>query len=343
MNIENIELSNFEKEVLDYERELLDKAVKKSNQNFKFIINFLRKKQDALKKEELWKISQILKEYSFSSSSVIMSEIMVEIMIEKIISFVTGYVYLKCLENEKNFQDFFENYYFIFKELKEADDIRKKIGEYLKKIQEFKSKEIFKTLEYKGRDIENSNDVVFWCPQRSFEQFNIFYNITEYIVMEKRFGTKETELQKAKLVDDKTVLLCAKMISKNLDKKIKNFFQSEIKAIKIKAEDFHNLILLIIKNKRISVAEKEKIKNCYYLRRQSFLNELSKNMKKYNFSFSIQETGCFIFCPKNFFNTDYSEKAFIGAWHLSPLASNEVLKGKLEKENVKTEFVNIMN
>lgn len=42
----NIELSNFEKEILDYERELLDKAVKKSNQNFKFIINFLRKKQD---------------------------------------------------------------------------------------------------------------------------------------------------------------------------------------------------------------------------------------------------------------------------------------------------------
>ena len=44
MNIENIELS-------DYERELLNKSVKKSNQNFKFIINFLRKKQDALKKE----------------------------------------------------------------------------------------------------------------------------------------------------------------------------------------------------------------------------------------------------------------------------------------------------
>lgn len=33
MNIENIELS-------DYEREVLDKAVEKSNQNFKFIINF---------------------------------------------------------------------------------------------------------------------------------------------------------------------------------------------------------------------------------------------------------------------------------------------------------------
>lgn len=90
----NIELSNFEKEILDYERELLDKVVKKSNQNFKFIINFLRKKQDTLKKEELWKISQILKEYSFSSFPVIMSEIMVEIMIEKIIFFVAGYAYL---------------------------------------------------------------------------------------------------------------------------------------------------------------------------------------------------------------------------------------------------------
>ena len=66
MDIENIKLS-------DYEKELLDKAVKKSNQNFKFIINFLRKKQDTLKKEELWKISQILKDYSFSNSPVIMS------------------------------------------------------------------------------------------------------------------------------------------------------------------------------------------------------------------------------------------------------------------------------
>lgn len=336
MNIENIELS-------DYERELLEKAIEISNKNFKFIINFLRKKQDTLKKEELWKISQILKEYSFSISPVIMSEIMVEITIEKIISFVAGYAYLECLESGKNFQDFFKNYYFIFKELRETDNIYEKISEYLKKIQKFESKDIFKTLEYKGKDIANSNDVVFWCPRRSFEYFNIFYNIIEYKIMEKRFGIKETKLQKPKLVDDEMVLLYAKMISKNLDKKIKKFFQLETKAMKIKAEDFHNLILSIIKDKRISAAEKEKIKNCYYLRRQSFLNELSKNMKKYNFSFSIQGTDCFIFCPKNFFNTDYSEKAFIGAWHLSPLASSGVLERKLEEGNIKTEFVNIMN
>ena len=334
MNIENIKLS-------DYEKELLDKAVKKSNQNFKFIINFLRKKQDTLKKEELWKISEILKEYSFADSPVIMSEIMVEITIEKIIFFVAGYTYLECLESGENFQDFFKNYYFIFKELKEADNIREKISEYLKKIQKFESKDIFKTLEYKGKDIANSNDVVFWCPRRSFEHFNIFYNIIEYKVMEKRFEIKETKLPKAKLVDDEMVLLSAKMISKNLDEKIKKFFQLETKAIKIKAEDFHNLILSIIKGKRISAAEKEKIKNCYYLRRQSFLNELSKNMKKYNFSFSIQGTDCFIFCPKNFFNADYSEKAFIGAWSLSPLASSGVLERKLEERNIKAEFVNL--
>lgn len=196
-------------------------------------------------------------------------------------------------------------------------------------------------MEYKGKDIANSNDVVFWCPRRSFEHFNIFYNIIEYKVMEKRFEIKETKLPKAKLVDDEMVLLSAKMISKNLDEKIKKFFQLETKAIKIKAEDFHNLILSIIKGKRISAAEKEKIKNCYYLRRQSFLNELSKNMKKYNFSFSIQGTDCFIFCPKNFFNADYSEKAFIGAWSLSPLASSGVLERKLEERNIKAEFVNL--
>lgn len=223
MNIENIKLS-------DYERGLLGKAVKKSNQNFKFIINFLRKKQDTLKKEELWKISQILKEYSFSISPVIMSEVMVEITIEKIISFVAGYAYLECLESGKNFQDFFKNYYFIFKELRETDNIREKISEYLKKIQKFESKDIFKTLEYKGKDIANSNDVVFWCPRRSFEHFNIFYNITEYKkIMEKRFGIKETKFSKAKLVDDEMVLLSAKMISKNLDKKIKNSFNSKQK------------------------------------------------------------------------------------------------------------------
>ena len=229
---------------------------------------------------------------------------------------------MECLESGKNFQDFFKNYYFIFKELRETDNIYEKISEYLKKIQKFESKDIFKTLEYKGKDIANSNDVVFWCPRRSFEYFNIFYNIIEYKIMEKRFGIKETKLQKPKLVDDEMILLYAKMISKNLDKKIKKFFQLETKAMKIKAEDFHN---------------------CYYLRRQSFLNELSKNMKKYNFSFSIQGTDCFIFCPKNFFNTDYSEKAFIGAWHLSPLASSGVLERKLEEGNIKTEFVNIMN
>lgn len=337
----NIELSNFEKEILDYERELLDKAVKKSNQNFKFIINFLRKKQDTLKKEELWRISQILKEYSFSSSPVIMSEIMVEIMIEKIISFVAGYAYLECLESGKNFQDFFENYYFIFKELREADNIREKIGKYLKKIQKFETKNIFKILEYQGKDIENSNDVVFWCPKRSFEHFNIFYNITEYKVMEKRFGTKETKLPKVKLVDDEMVLLYAKMISKNLDKKIKNFFQSETKAIKIKAESFHNFILSLIENKKISKLEKERIKSCYFFRRQSFLNELSKNMKKYNFSFSIQETEHFVFCSKNYFNTDYHEKAFIGTWYLCPLASSSQLENKLEQENIKVEFVSL--
>ena len=248
---------NIDIELSDYERELLDKAVKKSNQNFKFIINFLRKKQDTLKKEELWKISEILKEYSFSNSPVIMSEIMVEEMIETIISFVAGYAYLECLESGKNFQDFFKNYYFIFKELKETDNFREKISEYLKKIQKFESKNIFKTLEYKGKDIANSNDIVFWCPRRSFEHFNIFYNIIEYKVMEKRFEIKETKLPKAKLVDDEMVLLSAKMISKNLDEKIKKFFQLETKAIKIKAEDFHNLILSMIKGKRISAAEKK--------------------------------------------------------------------------------------
>ena len=190
-----------------------------------------------------------------------MSEIMVEITIEKIIFFVAGYTYLECLESGKNFQDFFKNYYFIFKELRETDNIRKKISEYLKKIQKFESKDIFKTLEYKGKDIANSNDVVFWCPKRSFEHFNIFYNITEYKVMEKRFGIKETKLPKAKLVDDEMVLLCAKMISKNLGEKIKKIFQLETKAIKIKAEDFHSLILSIIKGKRISATEKGKIKN----------------------------------------------------------------------------------
>lgn len=159
--------------------------------------------------------------------------------------------------------------------------------------------------------------------------------------MEKRFGTKETKLPKTKLVDDEMVLLYAKMISKNLDKKIKNFFQSETKAIKIKAESFHNFILSLIENKKISKLEKERIKSCYFFRRQSFLNELSKNMKKYNFSFSIQGTDCFIFCPKNFFNTDYSEKAFIGAWYLSPLASSNVLERKLKKENIKAEFVSL--
>lgn len=106
MNIENIELSDFEREVLNYERELLEKAIEISNKNFKFIIIFLRKKQDTLKKEELWKISQILKEYSFSISPIVMSEIMVEIMIEKIISFVAGYACLECLESGKNFQVF---------------------------------------------------------------------------------------------------------------------------------------------------------------------------------------------------------------------------------------------
>ena len=142
MNIENIELR-------DYERELLEKAIEISNKNFKFIINFLRKKQDTLKKEELWKISQILKEYSFSISPVIMSEIMVEEMIERIISFVAGYAYLKCLESKRNFKDFFENYYLIFKELREADNIREKIGEYLKKFRSLIQKKFLKLLSIK--------------------------------------------------------------------------------------------------------------------------------------------------------------------------------------------------
>lgn len=147
MNIENIELS-------DYERELLEKAIEISNKNFKFIINFLRKKQDTLKKEELWKISQILKEYSFSISPVIMSEIMVEIMIEKIISFVAGYAYLECLESGKSFQDFFKNYYFIFKELRETDNIYEKISEYLKKFRSLSQKIFLKLWNIKEKILQ---------------------------------------------------------------------------------------------------------------------------------------------------------------------------------------------
>ena len=74
---------------------------------------------------------------------------MVEEMIERIISFVAGYAYLKCLESKRNFKDFFENYYLIFKELREADNIREKIGEYLKKFRSLIQKKFLKLLSIK--------------------------------------------------------------------------------------------------------------------------------------------------------------------------------------------------
>lgn len=159
-----------------------------------------------------------------------------------------------------------------------------------------------------------------------------------------RFKTQNLKFYEINLSNNEEVLFCVQKISKDFDKKIDRYFLGNKKIIQVDAESFHNFILSLIENKKISKLEKERIKSCYFFRRQSFLNELSKHMKKYNFTFCggyNDNRNTYLICEKKFLDTDYYEKAFIGSWIYEPLASFWNLKNKMKAENIEAEFINL--
>lgn len=154
MDIENIKLNNFESK-------FLDKAVEKSNKNFKFIIDFMERKKENLSLREIYNISSVLKEFSFSSSPVMMDERMIEDNIFYIIAITCYHSYIKCFENDKNFENFFKNYYLLLYYFLKIG-IKEGLKEISKKNQKEENNDIENFIYKKAYYLISYADNVFW-------------------------------------------------------------------------------------------------------------------------------------------------------------------------------------
>ena len=105
-----------------------------------------------------------------------------------------------------------------------------------------------------------------------------------------------------------------KFIYKNHNE-FKNFFdtlsENRNEIVVIPASVVHYKIIELIN--KCSYFKRKILLNIYFGRRQTFFNNLSRKMQKWNFGFEeTREGGNLLLCKRNFFNTDYfAENSFL--------------------------------
>lgn len=126
-------------------------------------------------------------------------------------------------------------------------------------------------------------------------------------------GTREknSKNQEFKITDvyseEKIENQLKKFIYKNRDE-FENFFdtlsENRNEIIVIPASVVHHKIIELIN--KCSYFKRKTLLNIYFGRRQTFFNNLSRKMQKWNFGFEeTREGGNLLLCKRNFFNTDY--------------------------------------
>lgn len=295
MDIEN-ELKSIEQMIKEdnYETEVLEKFVENSKK-FVFLEKFLKKENISF--NQLKNIAKIFVEYNFLNSVLKEEGEFLEMNLFKSVLGILGFCFLKY--KKIGSKKFFENFYFIMKWifLGGVEENFEALSDNVKGKDDF-SKEVKQILKINSKSAYDCR----WLGT-AFGISKYYYSI----------GTREknSKNQKFKITDvyseEKIENQLKKFIYKNHDE-FKNFFdilsENRNEIIVIPASVVHHKIIELIN--KCSYFKRRTLLNIYFGRRQTFFNNLSRKMQKWNFGFEeTREGGNLLLCKRNFFNTDY--------------------------------------
>ena len=278
----------------NYETEVLEKFVENSKK-FVFLEKFLKKENISF--NQLKNIAKIFVEYNFSNSVLKEEGEFLEMNLFKSVLGILGFCFLKY--KKIGSKKFFKNFYFIMKWifLGGVEENFEALSDNLEGKDGF-SKEVKQILKINSKSAYDCR----WLGT-AFGISKYYYSI----------GTREknSKNQKFKITDvyseEKIENQLKKFIYKNHDE-FKNFFdtlsENRNEIIVIPASVVHRKIIELIN--KCSYFKRRTLLNIYFGRRQTFFNNLSRKMQKWNFGFEeTREGGNLLLCKRNFFNTDY--------------------------------------
>lgn len=278
----------------NYETEVLEKFVENSKK-FVFLEKFLKKENISF--NQLKNIAKIFVEYNFSNSVLKEEGEFLEMNLFKSVLGILGFCFLKY--KKIGLKKFFKNFYFIMKWIfwGGVEENFEALSDNLEGKDDF-SKEVKQILKINSKSAYDCR----WLGT-AFGISKYYYSI----------GTREknSKNQKFKITDvyseEKIENQLKKFIYKNHDE-FKNFFdtlsENRNEIIVIPASVVHRKIIELIN--KCSYFKRRTLLNIYFGRRQTFFNNFSRKMQKWNFGFEeTREGGNLLLCKRNFFNTDY--------------------------------------
>ena len=300
MNIEN-ELKSIEEMIKEdnYETEVLEKFIENSKK-FVFLEKFLKKENISF--NQLENIAKIFVEYNFTTSVLKEEGEIAEKNLFNSVLGILGFCFLKY--RKLSSKEFLKKFYLAVKWvfMGGVEENFQALSDNLEEENDF-SKEVKQILKI---DSENAYD---------YKWFGTAFGISKYYYsIETR--EKNSKNQEFKITDvyseEKVENQLKKFIYKNRDE-FENFFdtlsENRNEIIVIPASVAHHKIIELIN--KCSYFKRKTLLNIYFGRRQTFFNNLSRKMQKWNFGFEeTREGGNLLLCKRNFFNTDcYAENS----------------------------------
>lgn len=295
MDVEN-ELKSIEQMIKedDYETEVLEKFVENSKK-FVFLEKFLKKENISF--NQLENITKIFVEYNFTTSVLKEEGEITEKNLFNSVLGILGFCFLKY--RKLSSKEFLKKFYLAVKWvfMGGVEENFQALSDNVEEENDF-SKEVKQILKI---DSENAYD---------YKWFGTAFGISKYYYsIETR--EKNSKNQEFKITDvyseEKIENQLKKFIYKNHNE-FKNFFdtlsENRNEIVVISASVVHHKIIELIN--KCSYFKRKILLNIYFGRRQTFFNNLSRKMQKWNFGFEkTREGGNLLLCKRNFFNTDY--------------------------------------
>ena len=295
MDIEN-ELKSIEQMIKEdnYETEVLEKFVENSKK-FVFLEKFLKKENISF--NQLKNIAKIFVEYNFSNSVLKEEGEFLEMNLFRSVLGILGFCFLKY--RKLNSKEFFKNFYLIVKWvfLGGVEENFEALSDNVEEENNF-SKEIKKILKIDSKSAYDCK----WLGT-AFGISKYYYSIQTREKNSKNQEFKITDVYSEEKIENQL----KKFIYKSHNE-FKNFFdtlsENRNEIIVIPASVVHHKIIELIN--KCSYFKRKTLLNIYFGRRQTFFNNLSRKMQKWNFGFEeTREGGNLLLCKRNFFNTDY--------------------------------------
>ena len=295
MDIKN-ELKSIEQMIKesDYETEVLEKFVENSKK-FVFLEKFLKKENISF--NQLENIAKIFVEYNFSNSVLKEEGEFLEMNLFRSVLGILGFCFLKY--RKLNSKEFFKNFYLIVKWvfLGGVEENFEALSDDVEEKDDF-SKEVKQILKINSKSAYDCR----WLGT-AFGISKYYYSIEAREKNSKNQEFKITDVYSEEKIENQL----KKFIYKNHNE-FKKFFdtlsENRNEIIIIPASVVHHKIIELINE--CSYFKRKTLINIYFGRRQTFFNNLSRKMQKWNFGFEeTREGGNLLLCKRNFFNTDY--------------------------------------